>query len=429
MLMIAAILSLITIISACSPDSSAPVDRQPPKQNAIEPKEVNSAVLTVEAVVKKAETGMTLGSPFNVNDSEMETVKAELGEPDQVDQVGKGYYATYNQYKVVFGFNEAEEIFDIRSYEEKLSKITQEILEKTIGKPAQVKNVNKEAIYIYKIAPTIELKFIIPDDSKGVDHVSVINLDRIAGNNGGKGGTKNPEYTLDIKGQSNKLTTSAWEKMLHWRQQIVAFSKTQDHVYMNGPNKKMVALTFDDGPDRTITPAIIDILDRNQVKGNFFFLGSEVTKYPDIVKNAFDKGHLVLSHSYNHVQLPKISSEAMAQEISQAGEAIKSVIGKEPALLRPPYGDANEPVATMAKNQGYSIVLWSIDTLDWSQKEPENIVKNVTDHVRNGDIILMHSNSDKIATKEALPMMIEALQRLNFEIVDLETLLNLKAYQ
>ena len=217
--------------------------------------------------------------------------------------------------------------------------------------------------------------------------------------------------------------------MLIWRKQIVAFSKTQDHVYVNGPNKKMVSLTFDDGPDGTITPAIIDILDRYQVKGNFFFLGSEVKNHPDVVKKAFNHGHLVLSHSYHHSELTKLSREAMDQEIDKAGKEIKSVIGKEPAVLRPPYGETNEQVASMAKTTGYSIVLWSIDTLDWSQKESVNIVKNVTDYVRNGDIILMHSDSDKEATKAALPLMIEALQSRGFEIVDLEALLNVKAYQ
>ena len=180
-MMLAVSVTLITIISACGPKSPAPIGSQPPKQSAVEPKEVNPAVLTLKDVVKRAESGVTLGSSYNVNDSRLESVKAEWGEPDQVDQVGKSYYATYNKHKVVFGFNEAGEIFDIRSYAEKLNKISLEIIEGNLGQPAQVKNVNKEAIYVYTISPTIELKFIIPDHSKIVDHVSVINIGRVNG--------------------------------------------------------------------------------------------------------------------------------------------------------------------------------------------------------------------------------------------------------
>jgi peptidoglycan-N-acetylglucosamine deacetylase len=102
---------------------------------------------------------------------------------------------------------------------------------------------------------------------------------------------------------------------------------------------------------------------------------------------------------------------------------------KEPAILRTPYGDTNGKVVDISKQEGYSIVLWSIDTLDWSQRDSNNIVNNVIDNLRNGDIILMHSDSDKNETKKALPFLIEELQKRNIEIVDLETLLNVKAYQ
>lgn len=237
------------------------------------------------------------------------------------------------------------------------------------------------------------------------------------------------DYILDIKGKSNKLSEPAWASMQKWRKDIVLFSKNQDNVYINGPDVKKVALSFDDGPDEVITPAIIDILAAYHVKGNFFFIGSKVKEHPDVVMDAFNNGNLVLSHSYNHVELTKLGKEAIRLEINQAGKAIKSVIGKEPGILRTPYGDTNAQVAEVSKQEGYSIVLWSIDTLDWSQKDSTNIVRNVIDNLRNGDIILMHSDSDKITTKSALPLLIEELQKRKVEIVDLETLLNVKAYQ
>ncbi|MBP2242734.1 peptidoglycan/xylan/chitin deacetylase (PgdA/CDA1 family) [Cytobacillus eiseniae] len=413
----------VLFLSACQLQRTAPEESLEQRESALQPKEADSTSILLNEILELANIGMTLGSQINVLESKMEQVKAEWGEPDKLDQAGKGSYATYDGKRVAVGFNEAGEIFDVRSYANSLSELTPAFIKETIGQPDQVRNVNNEEIYVYELNQMIELKFIIPNNSKAVHHLSILNQDRV---NVDK--TKEV-YVLDIKGQSNQLTASAWESMNVWRKQIVAFAKEHENVYINGPNKKQVALTFDDGPDDNVTSAIIDILDKYRVKGNFFFLGSNAETYPDVVIKAYDGGHIVASHSYNHVELTKRSQEEIQTEIEQAGQAIKSIIGKEPAILRTPYGETNKQVAAIAKQEEYSIVLWSIDTLDWSQKEASNIVSNVMQNVRNGDIILMHSDSEKTATVKALPKLIEALQKEKFEIVDLETLLNVKAYQ
>ncbi len=414
----------ILILTACDSQKETPLAPLPSKQNALQPKDVGSSHHLLDKVVEKAKKGMVVDSPFNVLDSTIAQVKAEWGEPDKVDKVGNGNYATFNKQNVVLGFNETGDIFDIRSYSKDLKGATFETIKKTLGQPYQVNQVNNETIYVFQIASNIELKWIIPNATKVVDHIAVVNPQRT----NTEVGPSKSDYILDIRGTSNQLTSTAWQSMLNWRKQIALFSKQQENVYINGPNRKMVALTFDDGPDGVITPAIIDILAEKQVKGNFFFLGSEVIKHPDVVKKAYDKGNLVLSHSYNHVDLTKLAKEDIRIEIEKAGATIKTIIGKEPAILRTPYGETNAQVAEISREEGNSIVLWSIDTLDWSQKEAGNIVKNVTDNVRNGDIILMHSDSEKIETKKALPLIIDALQERNFEIVDLGTLLSEKPY-
>jgi hypothetical protein len=107
-----------------------------------------------------------------------------------------------------------------------------------------------------------------------------------------------PEYTLEIKGNSNQLSPKALKNMSLWRENIVAFAqKHRDSIYLNGPNSNKVALTFDDGPDNINTPAIIDSLKKYNVKGSFFFVGSLVKRYPEVVRYAFDNGNLVLNHS------------------------------------------------------------------------------------------------------------------------------------
>jgi len=413
--------SFSTILTACVSQTPHESNNLPPKENALQPKEVDrTSSMLLNEMLGWAEKGMVKDCPFNALDSTMEQVKSEWGEPDTVDTAGFGFYAAYNKKNIVIGYNTGGEIFDVRSYANELKDISDQMVVKTLGQPAEVKDNNNENIYVYEVKQDIQLKIIILKNSKTIDHVSVFHPNRAK---------STTDYILDIKGISNKLSDSAWTSMQKWRKSIVLFSKNHENVYINGPNFKKVALTFDDGPDQVITPAIIDILATHNVKGNFFFLGSRIKEHPDVVKDAFNQGNLVLSHSYNHVVLTKLGKEAVRKEIQDTGEAIKSVIGKEPAILRTPYGDTNAQVAAISKQEGYSIVLWSIDTLDWSQKEAQNIVNNVIANVRNGDIILMHSDSDKVETKKALPLLIDELQKRNFEIVDLEDLLNIKAYQ
>jgi peptidoglycan/xylan/chitin deacetylase (PgdA/CDA1 family) len=419
------LLSFAIFLTACVSEKSAPNDKVPSKQSELDPKKVNSPIMKLDDVMKKARKGMVGESAYNVIDCTMEQVKEEWGEPDKIDKAGYGYYATYHKKNVALGYTDAGEIFDVRSYASDLNEITFKMIDKALGKPTQVREINNETIYVYELDTKIELKFILPSSDNGIDHISIFNPERATA----AATNSKLDYVLDIKGRSNQLTAQAWEKMQSWRKQIVLFSRGQANVYVNGPNQRKVALTFDDGPDNTVTPAIIDILAKYNVKGNFFFIGSKVQEHPDVVKKAYDKGNLVLSHTYNHLELTKLGKTEIYKEIDQAGKTIKSVIGKEPAIMRPPYGEANEQVTAISREEGYSLVLWSTDTLDWSQREADNIVKNVIDHVRNGDIILMHSDSDKTETQKALPLIIEALQAKNFEIVDLETLLNVKAYK
>jgi len=413
--------SVSTILTSCVTQTPNESKNLKPKENVLQPKEVNLATSQVlNEIMNLARKGTVKDCPFNALDSTIEQVKSEWGEPDRVDQAGFGFYAAYNKKNTVLGYNKAGEIFDVRSYAVNLKEISDQMVVKTLGQPSEIKDNNNENIYVYEVNQDIQLKMIIPNSSKTIDHISVFHSNRAESKN---------DYILDIKGTSTRLTDSAWTSMQKWRKEIVLFAKNRENVFINGPNKKKVALTFDDGPDQVITPAIINILATHNVKGNFFFLGSRIKEHPDVVKDAFNQGNLVLSHSYNHVVLTKLGKKAVRKEIQDTGEAIKSVIGKEPAILRTPYGDTNAQVAAISKQEGYSIVLWSIDTLDWSQKEAQNIVNNVIANVRNGDIILMHSDSDKVETKKALPLLIDELQKRNFEIVDLEDLLNIKAYQ
>lgn len=235
----------------------------------------------------------------------------------------------------------------------------------------------------------------------------------------------------NILGKSNKLTKKEEINMMKWRQDIVNMAKNNsDRIYINGDTQeKVVALTFDDGPDSKITPQILDILKANNIHASFFFIGERAKVLPSVVKRVYSEGNLVLNHSFSHPDLSKKNLAEIKTQINSTQNIINDIIGKKPAIIRPPYGAVNDAVLKEVNAQDLKIAIWSIDTLDWSQKEKSNIVKNVVDNVRPGEIILMHSNDDKAATAEALPELITKLKEKGYRFVDLGELLNISPYK
>lgn len=242
---------------------------------------------------------------------------------------------------------------------------------------------------------------------------------------------KDDYYPLKILGVSNKLSQSQNDSMNNWRKRIVEISKSNsESVYIDGrTDEKLVALTFDDGPDAKVTPQVLKVLKENNIKASFFFIGERVKVYPSVVKQTFDDGNLVLSHSYTHPQFTKLAESEIKQEIISTENEISKVINKKPAIIRPPYGDTNDLVISMCNAMQYKIVIWSIDTMDWAVDSEDNIVKNVVDNIRTGDIILMHSNEDKTKDVKALSTIITQLKEKGYRFETLDEMLKIKAYK
>ncbi|SDN84837.1 polysaccharide deacetylase family protein [Acetanaerobacterium elongatum] len=224
--------------------------------------------------------------------------------------------------------------------------------------------------------------------------------------------SSNSSKVYEICGKSNKLSAKAVENMRKWRADAKAYGEQYPAtVFLNDqPQSNTVYLTFDDGPDDTITPKVVDILAENNVCGNFFFVGREIKKHEDVVKKAYANHNFVGSHCFSHTRLTSMTSEQIKKEITDTNELIKGITGSAPSFVRPPYGDINDSVIADFEALNLKIILWSIDTLDWSQREVANIVKNVSENLRPGDIILMHSNGDKTKTAKALPEVIQVIK-------------------
>ena len=179
-----------------------------------------------------------------------------------------------------------------------------------------------------------------------------------------------------------------------------------------------VALTFDDGPHQTCTPALLNGLEQRGVKATFFLMGENIAGKEPLVQRMQAEGHLIGNHGYRHIQMTKEEAEQACADIEQTEKLIQSITGKRPEYLRPPYGDWNEQLECRVN---LTTVLWNVDSLDWKFQNTDRIVRRVEKDVNDGDIILMH---DIFPTSvEAALRIVDDLQKRGYEFVTVEELL------
>ncbi len=187
-----------------------------------------------------------------------------------------------------------------------------------------------------------------------------------------------------------------------------------------GRGEKLVALTFDDGPHPKQTPEILAILEEYDIKATFFMIGQNIVYYPETAEAVEKAGHEIGNHTFTHDILEKRSKCDIISEIELADDMILTLSEYEPKFLRPPGGNYDENVISAAEDEDLVIALWSIDTLDWCHKSKGEIVREVTENVRGGDVILMH---DYIAgeshTADALRVIIPELLSEGYKFVTL----------
>lgn len=177
-------------------------------------------------------------------------------------------------------------------------------------------------------------------------------------------------------------------------------------LWRKKPEKgKIVFLTFDDGPIPDITPWVLDVLDRYNVKATFFCVGDNVIKYPEIYQEILDRGHQVGNHTHNHLQGLRTRTKNYVKNVHLASQHIES------KLFRPPHGHIRLRQFFKLRKK-YQIVLWDVVTRDYSKLlTPEDVFNNVKNYTRNGSIIVFHDSVKAEARmKEALPKSIEWLK-------------------
>lgn len=200
-------------------------------------------------------------------------------------------------------------------------------------------------------------------------------------------------------------------------------------VITHGPGReRLVALTFDDGPNDPATSRILDVLAEKDVKATFFVVGANARMYPDTVRREVAEGHVVGSHSYRHRKRDALR-DVRYREVERTQAAVFDVAGVRPVLYRSPNGFHTPWQLRAVRRAGLITVHWNVQTKDWERPAPDTIVRRVLEHVRPGAIVLLHDGddtrhgADRTPTIEALPRLIDALRAQGYRLVTVPELL------
>ena len=191
-------------------------------------------------------------------------------------------------------------------------------------------------------------------------------------------------------------------------------------------NDKVCSLTFDAAWDDKDTDILINILKKYDVPATFFMVGSWVEKYPESVKKFHDAGHEIMNHSDTHPHIDGLSDAKISEEIKKCSDKIENLTGTRPLLFRGPYGEYNNTVIKEAQKQNMLVLQWNIDSLDWKNLSPDEIVARVTNRIAPGSIMLFHNGAKN--TPEALPKVIEKLKADGYKFVKASELIFTENY-
>lgn len=220
------------------------------------------------------------------------------------------------------------------------------------------------------------------------------------------------------------LTTDVAKRLFDTSEQSL-FAPPKDITAQTAPRvdcriAKCIAFTFDDGPSR-YTNQLLDTLKSHHAYASFFLIGKNVERSPLIVKRQVQEGNVVGNHSWSHASLVRLDENHILDQINRDSDIIKKVSGTTPHYLRPPYGAVNQTVYDAAAKLSLPLVLWSIDTRDWADKNPDLIYNRVIAKAKPGAIVVMHDTYQ--TSVDAMPRILDTLTKQGYTFATLDDLL------
>ncbi|MCY9664742.1 polysaccharide deacetylase family protein [Paenibacillus alginolyticus] len=185
-------------------------------------------------------------------------------------------------------------------------------------------------------------------------------------------------------------------------------------------NKKIVLLTFDDGPkEQAMNQALIDILKKHNAKAIFFLNGYRIKQKPELVKLLYSSGNIIGNHAWDHDNLKSMTNEKIDQQVDDVQKIVKELTGQSPVFFRPPYGSGNDYLKTKVKDNKMLYMTWSNGSLDWDMTNKNNdsgkVIENVMKQLHDGSNILMH---ELPWTVKALDTLLTQLEEKGYSFVD-----------
>jgi peptidoglycan-N-acetylglucosamine deacetylase len=173
-------------------------------------------------------------------------------------------------------------------------------------------------------------------------------------------------------------------------------------------DRRTMALTFDDGPNPSVTPVLLDLLGRRNVRATFFVMGKHVRAFSELTKELAERGHTVGNHTETHPALTFKSAKGIADELKRCDDAIHAATGAKPIWMRPPFGFRGPQLGSVVRQWGGAgVVMWSASAQDWRPQPAEPVIRRLR-RATGGDIVLLHDgdhrvpNGDRRHTVEAL---------------------------
>jgi len=193
------------------------------------------------------------------------------------------------------------------------------------------------------------------------------------------------------------------------------YAKNKKPIYKVNRQDKKIAISFDCAWGTDYTDAILNVMEKYNVKSTFFMVEFWAKKNPDFVKKIDEMGHEIGTHSCTHKDMSKLTKSEIEKELVNSCQSIQSITGKKVSLFRAPFGAYNNSLLEVAESLKLKTIQWSIDTLDWKDYSAEKIAQRVIKKVESGAIILCHNNA--LHTHEALPIIFEVLINQGYSFV------------
>lgn len=197
------------------------------------------------------------------------------------------------------------------------------------------------------------------------------------------------------------------------KQNYIVSSFLNEDTLKPAEPKKLLAFTFDDGPNKENTSYLLKELEKRNAHVSFFIVGNRIPHNEYLIKQLYNDGHTIGSHTYSHKNLKLLKQDEVDQEINETNKLLKEITNQDVTYLRPPYGTYNNYIF----DANMTIILWSIDTLDWQYKDALKIKETIVNNASDGDIILLH-DLYKTSIEGALLAMDELKDEYDFVSID-----------